>query len=126
MLFSVRLGCIPCAASPVPQSGLVLQARPGAAELPSHPSHAMMQPEDTPRYLVIGYCAGSPPCCFHDDVSKREYKMGHLGYINKCRNGCFEWYRINGKQLKLAVADYVTTVGELPLPAKALFSPLCS
>ena len=51
---------------------------------------------------------------FLEDVSKGEYEMGHVGHINKHRHGSCEWYIVNEKQPKLALANYVMTVGESP------------
>lgn len=65
---------------------------------------------------------GLPPCHFHEDVSKGEYKVRRFGYLNKCRNGCCEWHTVNEKQLTLALANYVMTGGESPpYPAKLYF-----
>lgn len=47
-----------------------------------------------------GFVQAPHPRRLHEDVSKGECKMGHFGSINKHRNGCCEWYVLDGKQLQ--------------------------
>lgn len=121
VLFSVRQGCTPHAVSLTrgsdtgPAGGSCRRAFPWASSLRDAAGGRASGPEN------LAFSRRSP-CHFQEDVSKEEYKVRRSGYLNKRRHGCCEWHMVNEKQLTLALANYVMTVGEShPYPAKLYF-----
>lgn len=93
----------------------------GLSYLHIHLVHVML-PEDVPQYLRIVLYAGSSLVISTKMWARKNTSWGPFGYINKCRHGCCEWHMVNEKQLKLALANYVMIVGELPpSPPKLYF-----